>query len=228
MPNFLPRLRLPLRSAGLLAPPGCLCCRAPLAIAPRGPSLCGRCEAEIGRSPGRDLRGEAIDGGFAPLDYAGAGRRLVAALKFGRLLVVADLAAALIAAGAPRGILGGAIVPVAPAPVRLAGRGFDPAHEIAGALSRATGLNLVECLRRRDSGHQRGRSRAGRLAAAPRFVATAAAPRSALLVDDVMTTGATLDACARALRLAGSESVLAVALAAVPPQRFEPLSGRAA
>lgn len=190
--------------------------------------MCGRCEVEIGRSPGRELRGEAIDGGFAPLDYAGAGRGLVAALKFGRLLVVADLAAALIVAGAPRGILDGVIVPVAPAPVRLAGRGFDPAQEIASALSGATGLEVAECLRRRDHGHQRGRSRAGRIAAAPRFTAKATVPRRALLVDDVTTTGATLGACARALRRAGGETVFAVALAAVPRRRSASVSGRAA
>ena len=212
--------QLPLRAIGLLAPPTCLCCRAPLAIAAARADFALGCEAEIGRYPGRELRGESIDGGFAPLDYAGAGRRLVAALKFGRLLAVADLAAALIVAGVPRGILGGAIVPVAAAPVRLAGRGFDPAQEIASAISRATGLEVAECLRRRDAGHQRGRSRAGRIAAAPRFSAITAAPRSALLVDDVTTTGATMDACARALRLAGCESVFAVALAAVPPRRF--------
>ena len=228
MPIFLPRPRLPLRAAGLLAPPGCLSCRAPLAIAPCGPSLCVRCEAEIGRSPGRELRGESIDGGFAPLDYAGAGRSLVAALKFGRLLAVADLAAALIVAGAPRDILAGAIVPVAPAPVRLAGRGFDPAREIAAAVSRATGLEVLECLRRRDRGHQRGRSRAARIAAAPRFSTFTSPPPSALLVDDVTTTGATLAACAQALRLAGCESVFAVALASVPPRRFAPVSARAA
>ena len=62
----------------------------------------------VRRLPGRDravagqpAAGDGIDGGFAPLEYAGAGRRLVAALKFSRLLVVAELGAALIADRAP-------------------------------------------------------------------------------------------------------------------------------
>jgi predicted amidophosphoribosyltransferase len=166
--------------------------------------------------------------GFAPLEYAGAGRRLVAALKFARLLAVARLAASLIAERAPAGLLRGVIVPVPPAAIRLAGRGFDPAEEIASELAVVTGLPLSACLRRRDSGHQRGRSRSRRLAAAPRFAPTGAAPPLALLVDDVTTTGATIDACARALRRGGSERVVAVALAAVPGHPALPVRGRAA
>ena len=61
---------------GLLVPPHCLCCRAPLVRAPAGPALCGGCRDEIERSPGSPLRADGIDGGFAPLEYAGAGRRL--------------------------------------------------------------------------------------------------------------------------------------------------------
>jgi predicted amidophosphoribosyltransferase len=215
-------------AVGLFAPPACLCCADPLARAALGPGLCERCAAEIERAPGRRLVGEAIDGGFAPLDYTGAGRRLVAALKFDRLLAVAELAAALIAAAAPAEILRGTIVPVPPASVRFARRGFDPAEEIALALAEATGLPVSACLRRRDAGHQRGRSRSRRLARAPRFSPVGALPAHALLVDDVTTTGATIDACARALRREGSTRVLAVALATVPRRSALPGHGRAA
>ena len=52
-------------------------------------------------TPGIAFAADGIDAGYAPLAYAGAGRRLVAALKFSRLLVVAELGAALIADGAP-------------------------------------------------------------------------------------------------------------------------------
>ncbi len=216
------------QALGLLAPPTCLCCREPLLRGGLGPALCPRCAAEIERAPGRRLDGGSIDGGFAPLDYVGAGRRLVAALKFGRLLAVAELAAALIADGAPADLLAGTIVPVPPAAVRLAGRGFDPAEEIAFALGAATGLPVSLCLRRRDAGHQRGRSRIRRLERAPRFAPAGAAPAHALLVDDVTTTGATLDACARALRSGGSERVRAVVLAAVPRRSRLPTPSGAA
>ena len=59
----------------------------------------------------------------------------MAALKFSRLLIVAELGAALISAGAPRRALEGVIVPVPGAPVRSLRRGFDPAAELAVALA---------------------------------------------------------------------------------------------
>jgi len=202
----------------VIAPPRCLCCRAALGRAAAGPALCRGCTAEIDRAPGSRFRADAIDGGFAPLEYSGAGRRLVAALKFSRLLVVAELAAALIADRAPPAWLRAPVVPVPPAPARALRRGFDPAWELAAALERLTGARAAPLLRRRDRRHQRGRPRAQRLARAPRIAITGPAPSRVLLIDDVVTTGATIDASARALRRAGAERIAAVAIAAVPPR----------
>lgn len=200
-----------------LAPPLCLSCRAPLARPARGPALCVWCESEIERTPGRALGADGIDAGFAALPYSGAGRNLVAALKFSRLLIAAELGAALIASRCPGRILRGTMVPVPPAPHRLARRGFDPAAELARNLGGLTGLETAVLLRRCDLSRQRGRERRERLARPPRISAARASPEDVLIVDDVVTTGATLDACARALRLAGATRVRAVALAAVEP-----------
>jgi predicted amidophosphoribosyltransferase len=95
-------------------------------------------------------------------------------------------------------------------------RGFDPAAELAGVLSARASLPLRPCLQRRDWGRQVGRSRAQRLGSPPRVAAAAPPPRSVVLVDDVLTTGATLSACARALRGAGSVRIVAVTFARRP------------
>jgi predicted amidophosphoribosyltransferase len=92
-----------------------------------------------------------------------------------------------------------ALIPVPPAPWRRRARGFDPAEEIAMALGKATGLEVVRCLRRRSGRRQVGRTRGDRLADPPRVRLASSPPAAAVLVDDVFTTGATLAACARTL-----------------------------
>jgi predicted amidophosphoribosyltransferase len=204
---------------GLLAPPLCLCCRAPLPPARRRPAVCEACSSEIALAAPVRLRGDGIDAGIAALPYRGAGRRLVAALKFSRLLPAAALGARLIAARAPAGLLADPLVPVPAAPLRTARRGIDPPQELAAALSGLEDAGVVPVLRRRDRGRQRGRGRGERLARPPAVVAAGVAPDRVVLVDDVVTTGATLTACARALRAAGTTHIGAVALAAAPPPR---------
>jgi predicted amidophosphoribosyltransferase len=138
---------------------------------------------------------------------------LVAALKFRGLLPVADLIADRIQWLAPAHMLSGSIVPVPPAPSRQRRRGFDPAGEIAAALAERLDMPLERCLQRRGGRRQVGRRRAERLGQPPRVSAIGPAPRSVLLIDDVLTTGATMSACAQALRAAGAARVVAVTFA---------------
>jgi predicted amidophosphoribosyltransferase len=113
------------------------------------------------------------------------------------------------------GALSPALVPVPPHPVRHRRRGFDPAAELAAALAERTGLPLAPILRRRDRAPRQvglgraQRRRAGRLV----IEVTRGPPARALLIDDVHTTGATLDACARVLVAAGCGEVVAVTYA---------------
>ena len=155
---------------------------------------------------------------WTPLAYEGPARALVHALKFRGARGVAETMAAQIVACAPTGLLTGSVlVPVPLHPRRRRRRGFNQAALLAAALGRRADLPVADCLMRRGAAvRQVGRDRQGRLDAIVGTVAVTPAglvPRRAVLVDDVVTTGATLGACADTLRAAGSGELAAVAYA---------------
>ena len=154
-----------------------------------------------------------IDLAVSASPFGGVARRLVHGLKYGRRLALAGEAAAAMLRALPPGETQEAVVSVPAGRLRRARRGFDPAHEIALALAARAGVPLIECLGRGRGRRQVGRPRSDRLADPPRVWATARCPRTVLLVDDVWTTGATLEACAEALRGAGARRVVALTLA---------------
>jgi predicted amidophosphoribosyltransferase len=154
-----------------------------------------------------------LDAAWAATRYEGAARALVAALKFRGRLPLARRAAEAIAGRAPPDLLRGSVIPVPPAPWRLRVRGHDPAEEIAHALASLACLPFSPMLARSSGPRQVGRPRAARLADPPEVRLVTPPPRRAVLVDDVVTTGATLGACARELRRGGAERVVAVIFA---------------
>jgi len=194
-----------------LAPPLCASCgrncRPEAVVCTRCARRLGRAEPLLGKGP------PGLDRAWSSASHEGVVRNLVAALKFRQLLPVADLMADRIQWLAPAHMLSGAIVPVPPAPARLRRRGFDPAGELAAALAERLGAPLEPCLARRGGRRQVGRRRAERLGQPPRIHAAGTAPRSVVLVDDVLTTGATMSSCAQALRAAGAARVVAVTFA---------------
>src|SRR5882757_7176280 len=152
-------------AAGLV-PPLCAACGRSCRLEAHVCSRCGRrlaaAEPLLGKGP------PGLDRAWSSAPYEGVARDLVAALKFRRLLPVADLMADRIHWLTPAHLLSGSVVPVPAAPSRLRRRGFDPAGELAAALAERLDAPLEPCLRRRGGGRQVGRRRAERIGHPPR------------------------------------------------------------
>jgi ComF family protein len=223
-------------------PPRCLACPAPTdsahGLCPAcwrdthfiAGTTCGRCGVPlVGEAGAEDVcegcrrHPPAWDRGAAAVLYAGAGRRMVLALKHGdRLDMTRPLAGWMAAAGRellPRADL------IAPVPLhwrRLLARRYNQSAELARRIARLSGRPAaLDLLTRRratapqDGGRDaRAANQVGAFAVTPRHAATVAGKR-VLLVDDVLTSGATLSACADCLRAAGAAGVDVLALARV-------------
>ncbi|WP_415012656.1 ComF family protein [Amaricoccus sp.] len=221
-------------------PPRCLACPTPTETAGR---LCAACWRETHfiagttcRRCGAPLHGDAgaedvcerclrhppaWDRGAAALLYGGSGRRMVLALKHGdRLDIVGPLAAWMAAAGRPLLAEADVIAPVPLHWIRLLRRRYNQSAELARGIGRIAGKPVVPDLlvRRRATTPQEGgrearaANQAGAIALAPR---RSVAGRRILLIDDVLTTGATLSTCTEALRGAGAAGVDVLVLARV-------------
>lgn len=194
--------------AAAIVPPLCATCGR--TCRPEA-TLCTRCSRRLAEAdPLEGYGAPGLDRAWSSASHEGVARDLVTALKFRRLLPVANLIADRIQWLAPATLLSGTIVPVPTAPLRSALRGFDPAAEIAAALAQRTELPLSPCLIRRGGGRQVGKRRAERIGHPPLIHPSGEVPRSVLLIDDVLTTGATLSSCARALRSSGAIRVTAI------------------
>ncbi len=204
----------------------CPACQQQVEPLPSAP-LCARCgyplateQAECpicAHGPGQ----WAFDQARAWAWYRGMTRRALLALKYGRNLALGETLARRVAAWA-RGLPWpkGCLVPVPLAPARLKARGYNQVALVARPL--AWLLEMPYCpaaLTRRDGPSQVGMQWAQRWAnvrRAFRAVARLVRGRVVWLVDDVMTTGATLHAAARALKQAGAHAVYALTWARVP------------
>ena len=187
----------------------CARCGRPL-VSERG--LCLSCrKAEDGDLGLRDKT-------VALFPYTGRFRKLLYAYKFGKNLALGNFFAektlGLLGSGAlPAEALSRAVaVPVPPRRDRMRKTGWDQIGYLARILE-AEGLPVSRCLRRLPSESQKGLGRESRMANLKgRIVSARRPPETAVVVDDVMTTGATLDACAVALREGGAKTVFGLCL----------------
>jgi len=178
----------------------CVCCALPLPQSDE-PGLCGQCL----RSP------RAFDLVIAPYYYAYPMVYLIKRFKFHQHFSTGRLLSALIAERAmAMAQEANILIPVPLHHSRLSERGFNQAKELSQYLSVLTGIKTGALLRRDlDTVTQIGLSAAQRRrnlkgAFSVRGNVTA---KHVVLIDDVMTTGSTADACARVLKRAGATRV---------------------
>jgi competence protein ComFC len=187
----------------------CTSCRTPFQNAfPLDAS--GRCA--LCRS---GLRG--FDAAYSFGAYEGVLRQLIHLYKYGRVKTLAWPLSGLLAQAMPRDEAFDATVPVPLYWRRRLQRGFNQAELLARGLSRRTGIPVVKALGRlRPTPAQAGLSNSARRQnVSQAFRARNVQGKRILLIDDVMTTGATAASCAAALKQAGARSVSLLTVARV-------------
>jgi ComF family protein len=213
-----------MRLLDLLLPPACAGCSR------FGHLVCDACLASFRPAGAADDRfitadpgtmvGDALDLAVAAFVHEGNLRRALQRLKYGGSGSIAEplAGAAAPALEALTRVCGP--LPLVPVPVhvaRLRQRGYNQAALLAEALGSKTRLPVLDILeRRRSTARQHGLGKAARLHNLQGAFALRAGVRSppmVILVDDILTTSATLESCARVLCQAGAAAVYGFAIA---------------
>lgn len=147
--------------------------------------------------------------------YSGPPKELIATMKLGRGRAIARSFGHACAGILPYFPPDTLVVPVSTAPQRIRRRGFDQSTLIARSLAAEIGLSAQAALARRSNVDQIGKNRIERIKQMQTTFRTTnlVGGKSILLVDDIITTGATIEAAARCLRDAGAVRVDAVVVA---------------
>lgn len=215
-------LIFPPRCAGCDRPGTLLCdrCRAALPLIDSA-TACPACGAPLAHAdaPCAECHGRhfAFSAARAAARLEPPVSRAVVVLKDGGERRYARVLAELLAPAAQGWLApGDVLVPVPASPVAVRRRGFDHSADISRELGRLAGVPAARVLAARSAADQRDLTREERFAnrqGAFRVRAGERVPERAILVDDVLTTGATLDAAARVLLAGGAADVRALVVA---------------
>lgn len=197
----------------LLFPARCLVCRE---LTGPGMLLCAACRKEQPERPLErrfSLPGSGASGfrALAPMPYRGGFRKTLYRFKFGGAKGLAKPLGRLMAqsaAGFETGFDAVAWVPMTAKKRRR--RGYDQSGMLAKAVAGALGIPcrpLLEKIRETDVQHELPRNERGKNVRGAYRAGPGAAGKNILLVDDIVTTGATLKECASALYRAGAKTV---------------------
>jgi ComF family protein len=189
-------------------------------------------DAAVERCPACQAKPRAFGRARAACVYDEHSRDLVLKLKHADQPELADLFARWLSRAADDLLEeADAVVPVPVHRARLFQRRYNQAAEIARPLARRRGLVYLPdaLIRKRDTASQGGKSASGRkrnVAAAfavPQARRSQVLGRRIVLIDDVLTTGATAEGCARALLAAGAASVTLAVVARVTEMQARPI-----
>jgi ComF family protein len=228
----------------LVYPPGIACCLCGVDLDAPGGVLCEACAERMpfAQGPccpccGRSIPGDgycrmcsefgpAADRGFAPFKYEGIARDLLIDFKFNDKTGACELFAHYMVEGLREHGVAEDISCVVPVPMhwrRKFSRGYNQSALLASRLARALGVPLEKgALRRPVYTRAISRTSGGpleRMASARKSFRAGeglVAGKAVLLVDDILTSGATIRACAAILRGMGAARVICAVAAAVP------------
>ncbi len=203
----------------LVYPPKCPFCRA---LSDGKAAVCAHCLVNLPYTPVGVLPrpGHYVDEFYSALYYKGRVRESILRYKFGGVRGYADFYAPFLRQCADENELYADVVTWVPLSARrLRRRGYDQARLLAEAVSDYMGLDCARLVKKhRHNPPQSGKSGIEKRRDNVRGVyslsdGVSVAGKRILIIDDVVTTGSTLEECAKVLKRAGAKKILALTLA---------------